>query len=699
VREALRQLWLFWWDRLVASDAGLVRLTSAARITAAVILTFIAIRTLTASLPLPKTMIVLGIIESLFGSVAVRDPLGGMQRLTLLTMPLPAAAALAFGTALAPWPAAADAGFLAVIFAATYARRFGPRTIAFGMLSYISCFIGIFLHMPFAQLADQVLALAIGAAAAYVVRFWIVPDRPVRTLERVLHSFYRRIGQILDEIDAALAAGAWDEQQRRRMRRRVSQINATALAAEGRIEALDPDHLKPASQRSELGLRLFELEVVAGRLADAAVRQLPPAAQRAPMHDALDALRRALDAGPAAPRFRHMRFPAVHGDKPVARAMRNVMDALSAMPDVERGAHHTMERTAPAAGVPADTADTASGLLPTTRAAIQVTVACALAIVPGEFLSTRRWYWAVITVFVIFTGTQSRGDVFAKGMQRVAGTLAGVGAGVLIATAASGNHVLSLALIFACVFLAFYLLAVAYGLMIFWITIVISLLYGMLGAFSPQLFVLRIEETVVGAVIGVLVATFLLPTSSRENFRVASRAFLQALDDLVGRVCGPPGGNAVDGADLTAAARELDRRFHKLEAAGKPLVGSLSGALAPTQSRRWMRVFLACDHYARSLASPGQRAHGAAADDPACRRLATRIRANIGRVRAILDGGRRNRSASAAVRRRMQAERSRDGHAFDGDSQAGTPQRALAGIDEALSRLVRDVGVPEDQDG
>lgn len=75
-----------------------------------------------------------------------------------------------------------------------------------------------------------------------------------------------------------------------------------------------------------------------------------------------------------------------------------------------------------------------------------------------------------------------------------------------------------------------------------------------------------------------------------------------------------------------------------------------------------------------------------------------RIRANIGRVRAILDGSRRNRSASAAARRRMQAERSRDGHAFDGGSQPGMPQRALAGIDEALSRLVRDVGVPEDQD-
>jgi hypothetical protein len=45
--------------------------------------------------------------------------------------------------------------------------------------------------------------------------------------------FYRRIEQILDEIDQAVAAGGWDGARRRRLRRRVTQLNETALAAEG----------------------------------------------------------------------------------------------------------------------------------------------------------------------------------------------------------------------------------------------------------------------------------------------------------------------------------------------------------------------------------------------------------------------------------------------------------------------------------
>jgi uncharacterized membrane protein YccC len=83
----------------------------------------------------------------------------------------------------------------------------------------------------------------------------------------------------------------------------------------------------------------------------------------------------------------------------------------------------------------------------------------------------------------LFTGTQSRGDVLAKGMQRGVGTLVGVGAGILVATSAAGHYAISLAVIFVCVFLAFYFVQVAYGLMILWITILISLLYGLLGYF------------------------------------------------------------------------------------------------------------------------------------------------------------------------------------------------------------------------
>lgn len=69
---------------------------------------------------------------------------------------------------------------------------------------------------------------------------------------------------------------------------------------------------------------------------------------------------------------------------------------------------------------------------------IQVTVAGAVAIVPGKFLSVERRYWAIIIAFLMLTGAQLRGDGLDKCMQHVAGTLVGVGVGILIVTAVSG---------------------------------------------------------------------------------------------------------------------------------------------------------------------------------------------------------------------------------------------------------------------
>lgn len=678
----LRDLPYSWWDRLVASDAGLIRLQSAIRVTVAVALTFAAIDALTVETPLPKAMIVMGIIESLFASVSVRDSSPSKQRLTLLLTPLPAAAALTVGTALAPWRGAGDGCFLLVIFAATYARRYGPRASALGMLAYISYFVGIYLHLPFAQLRYQMIALGIGTVVAYVVRFALLPDRPDRTLRHVLASLYRRISQMLGEIEGALRTGAWDDRRRRRLRRRLTQINETALAAERQIEALDPTRLAPAATGSELGLRLFDLEIVAGRLARAAVRTPPPAEERMNASRIIAELRAALEAAPTnRPRETLLSASAYASKSAVMRGLGRLAAALLAMPSAESSA-----RPGPAEP-PADTETPApggaqGGLAPTTRAAIQVTLACALAIVPGEFLSPQRWYWAVITVFVMFSGTQSRVDVLAKGIQRAMGTLTGVVAGIVVATAVAGDYALSLALIFACVFLAYYFFQAAYGLMIFWITVLISLLYGLLGEFTPALLLLRIEETALGAFVGVLVAAVVLPTSSRETFATAARDFLLEVGKLVGRAIEP------GAEDLTGQAREVDRRLHQLRAAAKPLVSGLSGAFAPSPARRWTRFFLACDYYARDLTSLAHAtdATGGAQEADECRQLAARIGHNIASVAAVLEKPEAKETSHVHAR---------TGLVFSQEGHRSPMVHALSGIDEAIWRVARDLGMTE----
>jgi uncharacterized membrane protein YccC len=161
-----------------------------------------------------------------------------------------------------------------------------------------------------------------------------------------------------------------------------------------------------------------------------------------------------------------------------------------------------------------------------------VSVAASLAIV-GELESPSRWFWAVIAAFVIFAGTNSWGETLTKGWQRLLGTMLGVPCGVLVATRFAGNKTASLAAIFVCLFCAFYFMTVTYSLMTFWITTVLSLLYGLLGEFSFGVLLLRIEETAIGAVIGVAVAILVLPTNTRTAIRNDTRAFLTSLSALI----------------------------------------------------------------------------------------------------------------------------------------------------------------------
>jgi fusaric acid resistance family protein len=162
-----------------------------------------------------------------------------------------------------------------------------------------------------------------------------------------------------------------------------------------------------------------------------------------------------------------------------------------------------------------------------------VAVAASLAIITGELVSPSRWYWAVIAAFVIFAGTNSWGETLTKGWQRLLGTMLGVPSGVLVATLFAGNKTASLAAIFVCLFCAFYFMTVTYSLMTFWITTMLALLYGLLGEFSFGVLMLRIEETAIGAVIGVTVAILVLPTNTRTAIRNDTRAFLKALSALI----------------------------------------------------------------------------------------------------------------------------------------------------------------------
>lgn len=137
--------------------------------------------------------------------------------------------------------------------------------------------------------------------------------------------------------------------------------------------------------------------------------------------------------------------------------------------------------------------------------------------------------------------------------------------------------------------------------MMFWISIIVALLYRMIGIFSPALLLLRIEETAIGAVAGIMVAVLVLPTRTTTKTAAALREFLQRLSEVVEAAARHMAGEQ-NACDIADTCRDLDRAFQALRTAAQPLASGLAGAVAGIAARRFLIVLRACSYYARNLA-------------------------------------------------------------------------------------------------
>ena len=179
------------------------------------------------------------------------------------------------------------------------------------------------------------------------------------------------------------------------------------------------------------------------------------------------------------------------------------------------------------------------------------------------------------------------------------------------------------------VFLAFQANVAAYGAMVFWITIILGLLFGMLGYITPDLLLLRLKEAAVGAACGALVASLVLVRREHAATQDATTAFLRALGALVDSA-----GRTLLGAppepDLAARILTAEQRFHELNAIARSEQRAPAAGRNETLRRR-MLLLQACEQWARELGQIGLRE--IRIDDPA---LARSARETIARIDTTL---------------------------------------------------------------
>ncbi|WP_367188426.1 FUSC family protein [Burkholderia sp. Ed8] len=495
-------------DRLFIVDPGLHRLLGGVRAALASLLAGAFGIALALHLGFAITTGAVGILFAMIAPLFLRDAHRLDWYESLAWQYGVACASFAAAAVVSAWPAVGKAGFVLVLFCSMLCQTRGPRTIGCAFLAIAMYYLGLYLH-PIAPQVGRMLVMSIaGLASVVFVCRTLLPMHAARTPRLIARSVSLQAACIARS--DVPAAGALDAMAH------LLALNEAAIALEHHASTLDE------GDAHALHAALVALEIAAAR--------------RVLNHDRTDVAAAALRAAIA-------RFDTVAGEV-VARM-------TVTRPPV------TPQR---APVVPWIAGWRTLAWLPAIRAA----AAAFAAMLIGETLSSERWMWAVLSTFVVFFGTYSCADTIYRGAQRVAGTLAGALASVLVVGAIHHANALVVIVMGVCVFAWAYHILHAYGRGVFFLTVLIGLVYAQLGFEIGPLAELRIGEVLIGCAVSLAAAMLVMPLAASRHIATRSHSLLAALRELVHeRDDGTRPG--------TAQTRAADRRFHEVRLAIRPL--------------------------------------------------------------------------------------------------------------------------------
>jgi len=449
--------------------------------------------------PLPRPAYVLALIATMQGVLQINDATASARAVTRIYAALAAFGAIAAISAVHDSLRLINVVLVIVVFAATYAQRFGARWRGVGGLVFMCAVVAAFLREDERDLRTAAAALAVSGLVVQLMRSILIPDNPARD--------FRRLVAALLSVSKQLREFAWAPGEvKPRHRANDLRLLSHALSTDTRAcEAALP--LKtPGDDAGEtaIALKLLDLQVAAETLIGKV---------GAPTDEAGET------------------------EQGVALALQEVEEAEAALEAGVAALPPTFPPAVPQMSpVPAPgTVPNHSGWLQdqTLRRSLQITLACAIAAILGEAISTERWFWAVMSAFLIFNNSQSGAAVAVRGLDRAWGTALGIVIGIALATL-THDHLFWLSAVLAIsVFTTFFVARISYVAMSLFLTISLSLIYGLIGIFTPDLLVLRLEETAIGVASGALVALLLFPIGLHEQAANAQNRLLAALGDFL----------------------------------------------------------------------------------------------------------------------------------------------------------------------
>lgn len=511
----------------------------------------------------------------------------GLMRRTGLLAVLPVALSITIVTFLPRDPVTSVLGLAVVAAAAVWLGRFGPQLASFGQLAFVAYYFALLVAVEKGDLIGALIAATIGVVCSWLSNLLPLPSAP-RQIRGGIDAVTERVAVLLDAAtDAVAPAGPHG----------LDKVLAADLAALRRSAASLSGLLDPAAPPEELSvvrvrtlrLRVFDVELAAENLA----RAIPE-----PTDYVVTVDERAVLAGELVIVQAHVRdleSPASSSDPPppatipvsapedwpaggrhAHAAIRELSAAIDSLHSTAR-ADETALTVTPEPSTPepstadAPAAQASTGTAAVDRRAVQAGFSTGLALFLGTFVSTSHQFWAAMPAFQTLSG--SDGLTRIKSVQRIVGTVAGAAAAFGLALWTGHNPWVAYPVLAVSVFFMSFLRPVASSWTSFWRTVLLATMYDVLGEFTVEAIDVRVLETIIGAVVAVIVSAVILPTRTRSRVlagmsdvvTTAMSVTRQALQRLVDPASAAP---ALAIADAEAT---MDRQIQQIRLEAEPL--------------------------------------------------------------------------------------------------------------------------------
>jgi hypothetical protein len=480
---------------------------------------------------------------------------------------------------------------LVLLMFSSYALRgLSPRIANLALMGAITVYITGGGHITVGRIGWFVLAAAIGFAWLALWESLILPDDPLRSLQRSVQTFSRSVADTVAAVGDVLLNTARDntspDRARKALRKNLDRVESCRNAIERQFPGAilrglrqdDADQMRVALHSVQTGLEDMVEQV---HLSDW-VRSLPDEiawsesssvhglsvalrddgngesrafalrtaqALRGHLHDALTQTT-TTGSAPFAARALLAALTLVGGGEVVAQSVTKAR-ALVAVSSAGSAA-----RSPTATGDGSPEASCASGgLTPTMALAVQAVLAAVTAGVIARLVGNEQSLVVAWTAFVVIAG--SAGLSTRRAMVRTPATMLGAVGGVLIAATVPDTVGWTIAVVAVGVFFTIVSAPVSYPAMVFWMSIALVPLFASQGRCLDLIWDKSVAA-LLGGCVAAVVALIVVPIRASREVRPAILGYLAALDTaLAAHLSGHEQSIATSEAELDAAHAAL----------------------------------------------------------------------------------------------------------------------------------------------